>query len=360
MVRKNGFLCFGGAMLMLLAGCGPSTPEGLLQVNGRIEGDAVTVASKYPGRVLEVLVKEGDLVEKDQIVARLEDVEVRNRYEQAAAAVRAVESQLVSAHEGLKLLKAQLPLGVDAAKANVARVQSMANQAKGGKEQMERDMERVRTLAEKGTINRQRLEQMELQNQMAASNLSAAQSGVTAARKQQEQAQSNLGQVQVREAQVHALENQLEQAKAALEQINIIINDLTIRAPARGTVVARFVEPGELGAQGSPLFELVNLDQLYLKAYVPQPLIGKIARGNEAQIYVDAYPDQPFAAELTYIASQAEFTPKEVQTTEARSKTVYAVKLYVKENPGSKLTPGMPADAMIRYQADVEWEKPVW
>jgi HlyD family secretion protein len=96
----------------------------------------------------------------------------------------------------------------------------------------------------------------------------------------------------------------------------------------------------------------------YVKAYVPENQIGKVKLGLPAKVYVDAYPNQPFDATVRYIASDAEFTPKEVQTPDERVKLVYAVKLYLKENPGHRLTPGMPADAIIRWKEGVPWRRP--
>ncbi len=94
--------------------------------------------------------------------------------------------------------------------------------------------------------------------------------------------------------------------------------------------------------------------------YVPAKEIGKLRLDLPAQIWVDAFPDEPFPATVRYIASRAEFTPKEVQTPDERVKLVYAVKLYLDANPDHRLVPGLPADAMIRWQEGVPWMKPRW
>ena len=99
------------------------------------------------------------------------------------------------------------------------------------------------------------------------------------------------------------------------------MDDLIITAPTAGTIVSRFVDTGEVVNAGTPLLDLVNLDRLYLQVYIPEPLIGRIRLGLPAQVYTDAYPDQPFDATVRYIASEAEFTPKEVQTKDERIKT---------------------------------------
>lgn len=115
---------------------------------------------------------------------------------------------------------------------------------------------------------------------------------------------------------------------------------------------------GEVVAAGAPLLELVDLDHLYLKVYVPEVQIGKLRLDLSARIFTDAFPEQPFEAMVRYIASKAEFTPKEVQTPDERVKLIYAVKLYLRENPDHRLTPGLPADAIIRWKEDVVWAKP--
>ena len=124
--------------------------------------------------------------------------------------------------------------------------------------------------------------------------------------------------------------------------------------------MTRIVDAGEVVGAGAPLLELVDLDRLYLKVFVPETDIGKVRLGLPAQIHVDAWPSQPFPATVGYIASRAEFTPKEVQTRDERVKLVYAVKLYLDRNPDHRLTPGLPADAVIRWQEITPWRPPRW
>jgi len=120
------------------------------------------------------------------------------------------------------------------------------------------------------------------------------------------------------------------------------------------------VDVGEVIAPGAPMFDIVDLDRLYLKVYVPEKDIGKVRLGLPARIYTDAFPNEPLAATVRYIASQAQFTPKEVQTPDERVKLVYAVKLYLDANPQHRATPGLPADALIRWQEDAPWASPRW
>lgn len=149
-------------------------------------------------------------------------------------------------------------------------------------------------------------------------------------------------------------------AQARLAEATSLLDDLNLPAPIAGTVTRRLADVGEVVAAGAPLLVIVNLDRLYLKVYVPEAEIGKLRLGLPAQVYTDAFPERPFPATVRYIASRAEFTPKEVQTPDERVKLVYAVKLYLDANPEQRLTPGLPADAVIRWQEDAPWAKPRW
>ncbi len=151
----------------------------------------------------------------------------------------------------------------------------------------------------------------------------------------------------------------LREARSSLAEQQRYLDEMTVRAPAPGTVLVRTIERGEWVQPGSPLFTMVDLGQLYLKVYVPEPEIGKLALDRPARVYVDAFPQRFFPARVSKIASEAEFTPKNVETREERVKLVFAVELALAENPGGVLKPGMPADAVVRLQDGPEWITPV-
>ncbi len=272
-------------------------PEGLIQANGRIEGDHYTVASRVPGKVTELLAREGDTVTKGQLLVRLDDAQLRARLEQARQAVAAAEAALQAEQRAER--------------------------------QARRDRDRLQNLLAKETASRQEAERAELAWRIAQDKLEAARA-------------------------------RLDQAKAAVAEVESLLDDLAIHAPAGGVITTRITAEGEVVAPGSPLLDIVDLDRLYLKVYVPAKEIGKLRLDLPAQIWVDAFPDEPFPATVRYIASRAEFTPKEVQTPDERVKLVYAVKLYLDANPDHRLVPGLPADAMIRWREGVPWMKPRW
>jgi HlyD family secretion protein len=334
--------------------------DGLIQANGRIEGDAVTVASKVAGRIVGIEVREGDAVKAGQLLVRLDDAQLRARVDQAAAAKATIESQVASARLGIDLLRKEVPLTIDAAKAEVGRARAAVATAEASERQARRDADRSRDLVAKGFTSGQQSERAQLALDAAASALTSAREALAQSRKQLAQAELGGDRIGVREAEFLSLQAQLRQAQATLAEAESVLADLTIRAPVPGLVATRMREPGEVISAGAPLLELVDLDQLYLKVYVPEAQIGKLRLGLPARIHTDAFPDRPFEATVRYIASRAEFTPKEVQTPDERVKLVYAVKLYLKSNPEHRLTPGLPADAVIRWKEGVAWAKPRW
>lgn len=335
-------------------------PEGLIQANGRIEGDLISVATKFTGRIDKLLVREGDAVAAGQVMVQLDDVQVRARVKQAQEGWNALEARVQGTHENLAVLNLQVPLGIEAAESKVREVTAKLQQALAVEKESRNELNRMRLLYKKGNISLQELELKERQWDVAYHDITAMQSLLAQAKKDLAQAELGWRRIRANEAEVVALEHQRDQAEAALEEVESVLADLTIRAPSNGTITTRLVDIGEVVAAGAPLFEMVDLDRLYLQVYVPEFQIGKIRLGLSARIFTDAFPERPFPAVVRYIASRAEFTPKEVQTPDERVKLTYAVKLYLEENPEHRLTPGMPADAVIRWQEDVAWRTPQW
>lgn len=333
-------------------------PEGLIQVNGRIEGDHVAIAGKYPGRIQELLVREGDQVTKGQVLVKLDDAQTTARVEQARRAFEAVEAEVQAAHADLAVLNLDVPLAIEAADAEVVEYHAKVAKAIAVEKEARSDAQRFRELVEKDQATRQQWEQAEMRWDVAKREIAIARAGLAQAQKGSAQAELGWKRINAKEAEVAASERRRDQAYAVLEETRSILADLTITAPSGGTITTRMVDVGEVVSAGVPLLELVNLDRLYLKVYVPEVQIGKVRLDLPAKIYTDAFPDRPFDAMVRYIASKAEFTPKEVQTPDERVKLIFAVKLYFNENPEHRLTPGLPADAIIRWKEDVAWVKP--
>lgn len=333
-------------------------PEGLIQVNGRIEGDHVAIAGKYPGRIQELLVREGDQVTKGQVLIKLDEAQTTARVEQARRASEAVEAEVRAAHANLAVLKLDVPLAIESAGAEVLEYHAKVAKANAVEKEARSDAQRFRELVEKDEATRQQWEQAEMRWNVAKRDIAIARAGLAQAQKGSAQAELGWKRILAKEAEVAALERRRDQAYATLEEAQSVLTDLTITGPSDGTITTRMVDAGEVVSTGAPLLELVNLDRLYLKVYVPEAQVGKVRLDLPAKIYTDAFPDRPFDATVRYIASKAEFTPKEVQTPDERVKLIFPVKLYLTENPDHRLTPGLPADAVIRWKDDVAWTKP--
>lgn len=335
-------------------------PEGLIQANGRIEGDHVTVASKYAGRIKNLLAREGDTVKAGQVLVQLDDPQVRARVEQANQATVALEAQLKAAETNLEVLKKDVPLSIAAAEAGVTHARAMVATAEAKEKQDRRDAERFRDLYAKGTSDKHRSEMADLALIVSGRELASSHTARTRAETQLAHARLGWEKIKAEAGNLTALKAQLKQAEAAFSEARSVLDDFQIVAPSAGTITTRLADAGEVAAAGSPLFDIVDMDRLYLKVYVAENQVGILRRGLPARIYTDAFPDRPFESEVRYIASRAEFTPKEVQTPDERVKLVYAAKLYLTENPDHCLTPGMPADAVIRWKETAPWAKPQW
>ena len=363
-------------------------PDGLIQANGRTEGDHITIASKFPGRVAALLTREGRCVESGETVVRLDDAQLQAKLNQAKHAVSVTKAVLAgaeananaaaadvkAAQTSLQLLKKQVPLAIETAEAELNHAQAQNATADSNEGLKRREHQRSQTLLESKAVSQEVADQKHLAWTVARNELTTAAAAVTTAEKRLAEAKLGKHRIAEKEDAIAALEAKHAQAlaridecrarqgeaEAALAEAQSTLDDLTIVAPASGTIVSRFVDDGEVVAAGSPMFDLVNLDRLYLQVYVPETEIGRLRLGLSAKIYTDAFPDEPFDGTVRYIASEAEFTPKEVQTKDERVKLVYAVRLYLDSNPDHRLTPGLPADAVIRWKEETAWAKPRW
>ena len=333
-------------------------PEGLIQANGRIEGDHVTVSSKFPGRITELAAREGSTVLKGSVLLRLDDAQIKAKVQQAARLMDSLMAQVEAVHTSLAVLNLDVPLSIESATAKVESARAVIQKAKAIEDESRRDTGRIRALLSAQAVSQQQVDQADARWKVAIAEIAVARATLEQATQELRQAELGWQRIRVKEAEVAALERQRDQAEATLAEAQSVLDDLTIVAPTNGTVTTRMVDVGEVVAAGAPLLELVDLDRLYLQVYVPEVQIGKVRLDLPAKVYTDAFPAQPFDATVRYIASKAEFTPKEVQTTDERVKLIYAVRLYLTDNSDHRLTPGLPADAVIRWKDNVAWIKP--
>lgn len=325
---------------------GPPAP---LQVNGRIEADRIVVAPKLAGRIVELAAREGARVEAGQLLVRLDDRTLRARVDQARAADRTLQTQVDALSRAVAVLRAESAIGIEAARSRVQAADAELQRAEAAAAQQARDHRRALELSALAFIGPQALEQSALALRQAEAQQRAASAQRAQAADALRDAALAPQRVAAREAEIEVLRARRQEAAAALAEVSSALDDLAIRAPAAGTVTGRFTELGEVVQPGAPLLELTDLSRLYLKAWLPETQLGRVQRGQAAQIQVDAFPGQSFPATVRYIASRAEFTPKEVQSRDERIRLVYELRLYPDADPAGRLNPGQPADALIRW-----------
>jgi len=219
-------------------------PEGLIQANGRIEGDHYTVASKVAGRIVRLLAHEGDWVKTGQTLIKLDDVQIRARVEQARAAAKASDAQLKAARTDLATLKKTVPLKIDTAKAGVVHAEALLAATEVKLEQAGRDARRYGTLVKTYSVSRQKSEHADLALRVAKEDHAVARAALTRAKKQLAEADLGWDRIKSKKSQVSALEAQLKQAQAALAEAQSVLDDLTIYAPATGMITTRIVDTG--------------------------------------------------------------------------------------------------------------------
>ena len=289
---------------------------------GTVEATEGQLGFQASGRVQQVLVREGDEVTRGQEVAYLDRTEMQARRAQAEAQVAAARARLEELQRGFR--------GEEIAQARAAR-----DAAKQRLTDAERDLERTRTLFQGGAVSQEALDKAQLA-------LDVARSGY-----QQAEEQLRLMQSGFRQEQIQAQRAQLAQAEASLRAVEAALDNMTIEAPFDGVVTVRHREPGEVVSMGSPVVTVMNPDDRWVRIYIREDRIGAVHLGQSAVVTSDTYPEKEYGGRVVFIASEAEFTPKSVQTQAERVKLVYAVKVQITEDPGRDLKPGMPADVRI-------------
>lgn len=298
-------LGFGGMVLWQRWRSGDETP-GMVSGNGRIEGTEIDVATKFPGRVEAVLVKEGDDVLAGQALVRFDARAMRASLAQAKAQLTRATHHVGSATAEIKRRRDDLQLS-------------------------EIELKRSETLYEKGFATRERLDRDHFRREV---NQALLNSSVSA---------------------LEATKTEIVELRARIEEIDANLSDAVLYAPTSGRILYRLAEPGEVLATGGKALVMIDLDDLYMTVYLPERAAGRVRVKDEALIRLDAIPNTPVAAYVSFLSAQAEFTPKEVETTEERQKLVFRVKLQVRDNGARMVKPGMPGMGYIRIEPDAPW-----
>src|ERR1022692_3736426 len=324
----------------------PPLPANIVPLSGRIEGDDSAVSPKTSGRILEIRVREGDRVSTGDIIAVLDDEQLRARIEQAQAEVQQAQAKARSTRDQIAVLNEQLRQE----EANVAQQEAAHDIARFDKDAYTR-------LAQSGAVS-------ERQGRQAVSTADQQAAAVAGAKRRVAGVNMQLAQQQATIADAMA---SVGQAQAQLTEARENRQDLTVKAPFDGTVVTRVAEPGEVITAGTPVITLLDLSKVYLRGFIPEGQIGKVKVGQAAHVYLDSNPTQPVDAYVSRIDPQATFTPentyfrddrvKQVFTPENtyfrddRVKQVVGVKVQLKAALGYA-KPGMPSDGEILVAGD--------
>ena len=292
-----------------------------VSLTGTVEATQVDVSVKIAGRIVERLVKEGQAVTRGQLLVRLDDAEL-------AAEVRRQEAALRSAQATLRDLRA------GARKEEIEDARAALASAEATREMTQREFARNDELFRRGLI--------------AAQDVDRARQAYQVAQAQERSARERLGLVQAgsRPDLIEAARWLVTQAEQALSQAQTRLKEATIVSPIDGVVLRKNLEAGETANPGVAILTLVNPKDVWLRAYVPETEVGRLKVGDPAKLHVDAFPNRVFTGRLIEIGSEAEFTPRNVQTKKERVNQVFRIKIQI-DNPDGLLKPGLPADADV-------------
>jgi HlyD family secretion protein len=315
-------LLTAGAFLFVRANSAASRDTTIL-ASGTVEATQADLGFQLPGRVERIGVREGDRVVAGTELASLERAELLAQRDMARAQVSAAEAQLDELTAGSRseeIARARAALAVAAERRDAAA----------------RDVERLTPLAEQSLVSRQAFDHQRTE-------LGVAEGEVTKAKEDLRLLVSG-----PRTERIAAQRAALAQASATVARTDALLAQTTLKAPFGGTVTVRHREPGEILSAGLPVLTLRNLDDRWVRLYVPGDEVGRLRVGQPATITADAYANRRYAGVVSYIASVAEFTPRNVQTTKDRVQLVYEVRVRVASDTAVDLKPGLPAD--VRFE----------
>jgi HlyD family secretion protein len=358
-----------------------------IPVSGNIEVTTVDVSFKIPGKIEKLAAEEGDQVKEGQLIASLEHKDLLAQKAKAEATLEATKSRIPTLQKNIELqdqatlqeisqaeaardaaqarlqqlLTGSRPQEIQAAKANLEQTQADTVKRKA-------DMERAQKLFQGNFISAQDWDSAKNAYEVAAANQKKAEENyalvvegprkeeIAAARAQWEQAQASLKLAKARRIQVEVLRKELATAQAqvkeaasALEVIRTQIEYSQLYAPISGVVLVKNSESGEFIVPGGAVVTLGDIEKPWLKAFINEEDLGKVKLGQKVSVTTDSFPGKVYPGKITFISSEAEFTPKNVQTAKERVKLVYRIKVSL-ENPHRELKPGMPADAKIQIK----------
>jgi HlyD family secretion protein len=325
------------AVPALLAACAPAPPSDRLRVSGNVEATEVHTAAEVSGRIVDLRVDEGDRIEAGAVIARLDTEDAmlqiaRTRADRATAVAQLRLLEAGSRAEDIRQARAQ----VDATAADAAAVDAEVKAA-----QLDLDRFQALLTANAGSVKQR--DDAQARVDTAKARQRAGQDRVRSAREAlaRLEAGTRPEEIQTARARVAAADAQI----AVLEKSK---RDATVISPITGIVTQKLVDAGEIVARGTPLVVITDLDHAWANLFVPEPMVPRVTIGQAATVLTDA-GGPGLEGKVTFVSPRAEFTPRNVQTAEERSKLVYRIKVTV-DNSAGVLKLGMPVDAELKLQ----------
>ncbi|MDH5316466.1 MAG: HlyD family efflux transporter periplasmic adaptor subunit [Gemmatimonadota bacterium] len=321
MMKTVRHLILGLGAGLLVMGCGRNSSGGVV-ASGTVEATEADLGFQAAGRIDSILVQEGDRVQAGDRLASLDRREALARRTAAAEQLKAQQARLAELERGYR-------------PEEIAQVQAALRAAERRFADAERDRTRSRNLFAGGAISQQTLDGAETAYAVAE------------AERDRLQEQARLFQEGPRQEQITAQRAVVGQAMATVEQAEAFLAYAEITAPFAGTISRRLREPGEVVSPGLPVLTLINPGDRWIRIYVREDELGRVSLGQAASIRIDTFPDRTYQGQVSFIASEAEFTPRNVQTAEERVKLVYRVKVRVVADSALDLKPGLSADVEL-------------
>jgi HlyD family secretion protein len=288
----------------------PALPPGFAGVNGRLEAKQIDISTKYEGRIKEVLFDEGDTVEAGQIMARMDIEPLQAQLRNAEAKIREAEDNRRTALANVAVKRAEYTYS-------------------------DKQYKRSKELVGRGAVSEQERD-IDLAN-----------------------AQSNKAALLGAEAQAVRTQSAIDAATAEAERLRAEIADSVLKAPIRVRIQNRLAEPGEVLPAGGKVYSTIDLSNVYMYIFLPERVAGKVALGADARIVLDAAPDYPIRAVVSYVSPSAQFTPKTVETAEERHNLTFRVKLQLDKDRLRQYEPyvktGIPGMGYVRLDNSAEW-----
>lgn len=300
-----------------------SQNESLLKFSGNIEVTEIGVSFEIPGRLIERKVSEGNKVEQGELIALLDKQLLLQEVGLKKAELQAAKAELAELKEGY------LP-------EEIAQAQAKLEQAEATYSRAASDYRRQKSLYEKEVISNREFDSSSSAYSVAKAQLHEAKESLT------------LLQKGYRKEKVDRAKANVTRALKGLELSKTRLDYATLLSPISGFVLSENLESGEYAQAGTPVVTVADLSKVWLRGYIDELDLGKIKLGQEVVVTIDSFPDKEYRGKISFISSEAEFTPKNIQTEKERVKLVYRIKVDL-PNPNLELKPGMPADGIILF-----------